>query len=90
MNYAIERMRYRTQTKASDSLGLIPVAEMFGQPLPGWTAFNADVPFQERLAIAWEHLLTEFTQQERARLKLTVSLPATATENIESLPPQTM
>ncbi len=59
--------------------GLIPAAEMFGRPLPGLMASPADIPFEERFALAWQRLLSQFSEEERAQLKhmLRVEVPGT-------------
>ena len=50
--------------------GLIPPHEMFGRVLPGPRSIDVNVPFEERVERAWEHIkATRFMPEERERLR---------------------
>ena len=50
--------------------GLIPPHEMFGRVLPGPRSIDVNVPFEERVERAWEHIkATRFMPDERERLR---------------------
>lgn len=82
MNYLGVAMQHGQKAiKPQGIPGLIPVAELFGRPLPGSMVSTADIPFEERFALALQRLLVEFSEEEWARVEhmLTVKVPGTAT-----------
>jgi hypothetical protein len=56
----------RTAHPRNDRVGLIPPGEMFDRPLPGGLILDTDLPFEERVARAWEHVkATRFLEEEK-------------------------
>ncbi len=60
----------RTVHPRNDRVGLIPPGEMFDRPLPSGLILDTDLPFEERVARAWEHVkATRFVFEEHERLR---------------------
>ena len=50
--------------------GLVSPGDLWGKPLPFRPLYDAALPFDERVARAWEHLKgTRFTFEEHERLR---------------------
>ena len=50
--------------------GLVSPGDLWGKPLPFRPLYDAALPFDERVARAWEHLKgTRFTFEEHQRLR---------------------
>jgi hypothetical protein len=59
-----------TARPRNDRVGLIPPGEMFDRPLPNGLILDTDLPFEERVARAWEHVkATRFLKEEHERLR---------------------
>jgi len=59
----------RGSTTESDS-GLVSPGDLWGKPLPFRPLYDAALPFDERVARAWEHIKnTRFTFEEHEQLR---------------------
>ena len=65
--------RANTNTKANQAnelYGVMPAEQLWGKPLPFRPLYDAALPFDERVARAWEHIkTTRFTFDEHERLR---------------------
>ena len=56
--------------QANELYRLMPAEQMWGKPLPFRPLYDAALPFDERVARAWEHIkTTRFTFEEHKRLR---------------------